>query len=79
MHIIQATTEYKNIEQVDFTVYKKDYAKIEKQSNISIGVSDYENKTPYCSYTLKQTHGKHVQQPGYSSDPSLARYSHGLY
>ena len=70
---------YKNIQPVDFTVYKKDYAKIEKQSNISIGVSGYENKTPYCSYTSKQTHGKHVQQPGYSSDPSPAPYSHGLY
>ena len=43
-----------------FPVHKKGYVKIEKQNNISINVFDYENETPYCIYTLKQTFEKYV-------------------
>ena len=32
---------------------------MEKQNNISIIVLDYEDKTPYRIYTLKQTFEKH--------------------
>ena len=34
--------------------------KIEKQNNISINVSRYEDETPYHIYTSKQTFEKHV-------------------
>ena len=33
---------------------------MEKQDNISIGVLDYEDKTPYRIYTSKQTFEKHI-------------------
>ena len=36
-----------------FPVHKKCYAKIEKQINISMNTLEYNNKTPYCIYTLK--------------------------
>ena len=49
-----------NFKGIKFSVYKKDYAKIEKQNNISITVLDYENKTPYRIYTSKQTFEKHI-------------------
>ena len=41
------------------TLQKKLF-KIEKQSNISINVFGYENKTPYCIFNSKQTFKKHV-------------------
>ena len=37
-----------------------DYAKIEKQGNISINPFCYEDETPYRIYTAKQTFEKHV-------------------
>ena len=37
-----------------------DYAKIEKQDNISINPFCYEDETPYSIYTAKQTFEKHV-------------------
>ena len=39
--------EFEKQECVKFLVHKKDYAKIEKQNNISINVFGYENKTPF--------------------------------
>ena len=36
-----------------FPVHKKGYAKIEKQINILMNTSEYDNETPYCIYTLK--------------------------
>ena len=33
---------------------------MEKQNNISIRVFGYEDKTPYCTYTSKQTFETHV-------------------
>ena len=33
---------------MNFPVHKKDYAKIEKQNNISISVLDYAHKLTYC-------------------------------
>ena len=40
---------------VQFPVHKKDYAKIEKENNISISVFGHENKTSYHVSILKQT------------------------
>ena len=45
-----------NLQNLKLSVHKKDYAKIEKQNNISIYVFDYQDKTPYCIYTSKQTY-----------------------
>ena len=39
---------------VKLSVHKKEYAKIEKQNNISISVFGYEDKTPYPIYISKQ-------------------------
>ena len=39
----------------DFLFIKKDYTKILKQYNTSIIVFGYEDKTPYCIFTFKQT------------------------
>ena len=39
---------------------KKDYAKTEKQSNISIGMFGYQYKTSYHIYTSKQFFERHV-------------------
>ena len=36
-----------NFKQVKFPVYKKVYAKIEKQNNICINICGYEDETPY--------------------------------
>ena len=46
--------------QLDFKaitlpVHEKDYAGIEKENNIFINVFSYEDETPYCIYTSKQT------------------------
>ena len=41
-----------------FSFHKKDYAKIEKQNNISINVFGY-GKSPYHIYDSKQTFEKH--------------------
>ena len=37
-----------NFKDMNFPVHKKDYAKIEKQNNISISVLDYAHKLRYC-------------------------------
>ena len=37
-----------NFKDMNFPVHKKDYAKIEKQNNISISVLDYAHKLTYC-------------------------------
>ena len=47
-------------EDVNFPVHKKDYAKIEKQNNISINVFGYEDKIRYRIYASKQIFEKHV-------------------
>ena len=44
----------------DFLFIKKDYTKILKQYNTSIIVFGYEDKTPYCIFTLKQTFEKYI-------------------
>ena len=46
---------------VEFAVYEKFYAKMEKQNNIFINVFVYEDKTPYLIYTSKQTFEKDVE------------------
>lgn len=43
-----------NFKGVKLSVHKKEYAKIEKQNNISISVFGYEDKTPYPIYISKQ-------------------------
>ena len=48
-----------NFKGIKFPVYTKDYAKREKQNNISINVFGYEYETPYRIYTSKQTFEKH--------------------
>ena len=45
-----------NLQNVKLPVYKKDYAKIEKQNNISVNVFGYQDKTPYCIYTSKKAY-----------------------
>ena len=52
--------EQPNFKVAKFPVPKKDYAKVEKQKNISINVFGNEDKIPYRIYTSKQTFGKHV-------------------
>ena len=49
-----------NFKVAKFPVPKKDYAKVEKQKNISINVFGNEDKIPYRIYTSRQTFGKHV-------------------
>ena len=46
----------KNLQNVKLSVHKKDYAKIEEQSNIFINVFVYEDEMPCCIYTSKQTY-----------------------
>ena len=45
-----------NLQNLKLPVHKKDYDKIEKQNNMSINVFGYQDKTPYCIYTSKQTY-----------------------
>ena len=45
-----------NLQDLKLPVHKKDYDKIEKQNNMSINVFGYQDKTPYCIYTSKQTY-----------------------
>ena len=49
-----------NSRSIYFHVHKKEYAKIEKQNNISINVSGYTDETPYHIHALKQTFEKYV-------------------
>ena len=49
-----------NFRGIKFPFYKKDYAKIEKQNNISNSVFGYEDRTSYRIYTSKQTFKRHI-------------------
>ena len=63
MKIRNVDTEFAkqlNFEDVNFPVHKKDYAKMEKQNNISISAFGQEDKIPYRIYAWKQTFEKHV-------------------
>ena len=45
---------------ITLPAHEKDYAGIEKENNIFINVFSYEDETPYCIYTSKQTFEKFV-------------------
>ena len=49
-----------NFKDVKLLAHKKDYAKIEKQHNISIIVFGFEHETPDHLYISKQIFEKHV-------------------
>ena len=49
-----------NFKGLKFSVHKEDYAKKEKQNNISFSVFGYEDKTAYHIYTSKHHVKKHI-------------------
>ena len=49
-----------NFKGVKFPIYKKEYAKKEKQNNIFINVFGPQDEIPYLIYTSKETFEKHV-------------------